>query len=285
MQKKSLNNPRRKIITSAIILFFACTANCFAATAPKENTETTKQTGSITQTEPFTLASGYYQEDVAAQDAQQEADNQQNDHNVYSNTDPYEKFNRQIFGFNQAMDKILIRPIAKTYNFILPNFAQKGVSNFFGNISEIPNVANDILQANPVQTMSDLWRFVINTTVGIGGLFDVAGKMGLKPNSNGFGLTLAKWGSTNTPYLVLPILGSNTISDTVGLTVNYEFLTIWPHINPSALRLALLGTELISIRNSFLPTDKIINQAFDPYIAMRNAYLQHRAYLFQRQMK
>ena len=264
---------RKIIIASALILFFSYAANC-AATTQKESTETT------TQTEPVTHLSGYYQEDLAAQDAQQETDN---DQNAYSNTDPYEKFNRQIFGFNQAMDKVLIRPIAKTYNFILPNFAQKGVSNFFGNIGEIPNVANDILQANPTQTMSDLWRFVINTTVGIGGLFDVASKMGLKANHNGLGLTLAKWGSKNTPYLVLPILGSNTINDTVGLTVNYEFLTIWPHINPSDLRLALLGTEFISIRNSFLPTDKIINQAFDPYIAMRNAYLQHRAYLLQRQ--
>ncbi|OGT06053.1 MAG: hypothetical protein A2X78_04565 [Gammaproteobacteria bacterium GWE2_37_16] len=264
---------RKIIIASALILFFSYAANC-AATTQKESTETT------TQTEPVPQSSGYYQEGLAAQDAQQETDN---DQNAYSNTDPYEKFNRQIFGFNRTIDKILIRPIAKTYNFILPNFAQKGVSNFFGNVGEIPNVANDILQANPVQTMSDLWRFVINTTVGIGGLFDVASRIGLKSHHNDLGLTFNKWGAKNTPYLVLPILGSSTIGDTVGLPINYELLTLWPHLKPSDLRLALLGTELISIRNSFLPTDKIINEAFDPYVAMRNAYLQHRVYLLQRQ--
>lgn len=204
-----------------------------------------------------------------------------NKQTAYLTIDPYEKFNRQMFGFNRAIDKILIKPLAQTYNFILPNFAQKGVSNFFSNLNEIPSMANDILQLDAEQTASNLWRFIINSTVGIGGLFDVATKLGLKPRANDLGLTFAKWGAKNTPYLVLPILGSSTIGDTVALPLNYEFFTIWPKMRSQRWAMALLGVDLISLRTMLLPSDKIIDQAFDPYVAVRNAYLQHRYYQLQ----
>lgn len=195
--------------------------------------------------------------------------------------DPYEQVNRKIFKFNRTVDKIAIRPIAKTYDFILPSPVKKGVNNFFHNLNTIPDTINDCLQANFHQALSDGWRFVINSTVGVGGLFDVASHMGLKRNYQDFGLTLTKWGA-KTPYIVIPILGPSTFSDALGILTNYYLFTVYPHINDSSLRIGIVALDLLNIRVNLLSTDKLVDQAFDPYIFVRNAYLQRRASLANR---
>lgn len=190
--------------------------------------------------------------------------------------DPYESFNRKMYSFNTGLDKVLIKPGAVTYDRIVPWPAQKGISNFFSNIEEIPTVANDLLQFNLAHAISDTWRFAINTTVGIGGLLDVASHMGLPNHKEDFGLTLAKWGVKRSPYIVLPILGPSTVRDAVAFPINYQYMTIWPYVNPQKLRYGLLLLHATDLRAELLPSDKLMAESFDPYIFVRDAYLQKR---------
>lgn len=192
--------------------------------------------------------------------------------------DPYEHFNRKVFAFNMALDRAFFRPIAKIYDAVLPWPIKKGVRNFYGNLNDVTSIANEILQLHFAQVVADLARVVINTTVGIGGLFDVATHLGLEKDKEDFGLTLASWGSNNTPYIVLPFLGPYTIRDFVGLPVDY-FLSVWTYIKWDAVSYGLEGLGMVQYRASLLAGDEIVDQAFDPYIFIRDAYLQRRAYL------
>lgn len=189
--------------------------------------------------------------------------------------DPYESLNRKTFAFNMAMDKAVLRPVAKTYNFITPNYVQARVTNFFENTGLIPATVNDILQLNLYQTLADSSRFIINTTIGIGGLYDVASHGNLPDHHNDFGLTMARWGLPDSPYLVIPILGPSTIRDTFGLPVDV-YTTIWPYINPIWIGWTAFGVDKINIRAALLPSDKLVDEAFDPYVFVRDAYMQHR---------
>jgi phospholipid-binding lipoprotein MlaA len=193
--------------------------------------------------------------------------------------DPYEHFNRKVFAFNMAVDRAFFRPIVKVYDKVLPWPVKKGVRNFFGNIGDVTSAANEILQLHFGQAVTDIARVAINTTLGIGGLIDVAEYLGLEKDKEDFGITLARWGSKKTPYLVLPFLGSSTIRDLVGLPVDYYFLSVWPFVNPNALRYGLQAGNAVQRRDTLLPGDKIVDEAFDPYVFIRDAYLQRRGYL------
>lgn len=191
-------------------------------------------------------------------------------------TDPLQSLNRKIHWFNCGLDQILLRPIAQIYQFVIPPLMRKSVSNFFSNINEIPTVANDILQAKFSQALNDGWRFGVNSTVGIGGLFDVASDLGLPKHIQDFGLTLAQWGWKDSSYVELPILGPSTIRDALGIPVNYYAFSVYPRIKAKP-RYMLLGLELISIRSNLLGADNIMNAAaLDPYMFMRDVYLQKR---------
>jgi len=192
--------------------------------------------------------------------------------------DPYEGFNRAMFSFNRGLDKVILRPVAKTYDFVLPAPAKKGVSNFFSNIGDVSNIPNDLLQANFIHAGDDLFRVVINTTAGIGGLFDVASKAGLQKNYEDFGLTLAQWGAKDTHYLVLPVFGSSTFRDAPALIVDYGLDPI-SYIEPDGYRYAALGLRVIDKRSKLLGSDRLVDEAFDPYVFVRDAYLQRRVYL------
>lgn len=197
--------------------------------------------------------------------------------------DPYESFNRGIFNFNEALDKAILKPVASVYNVILPPPVRKGVSNFFDNLNMVPTILNDLLQANFYQATSDTWRLGINSTVGLLGFVDVASKIGLEPNAEDFGLTLAQWGYTNSNYLVLPFFGPSTVRDGIGLPINYEFLSVYPYIHPMWKRYALYGLWVVSTRATLLNFEKISQQiTFDKYVFQRDAYMQRRAYLIQR---
>ena len=127
--------------------------------------------------------------------------------------DPYESFNRASYGFNSAIDKAVLKPIAKGYDAIIPNPAKVGISNFFSNIGEIPTIVNDMLQGKFLDSLSDSGRFIINSTLGLAGFIDVATDLGLEENDEDFGQTLGVWGFESGAYLVLPFLGPTTVRE------------------------------------------------------------------------
>lgn len=199
------------------------------------------------------------------------------------NPDPYEKFNRAMFTFNDMLDKAALKPVATLYNKIIPKPIVKGVSNIFSNIDTIPTVFNDALQGNIYQTTSDAWRLTINSTIGLLGFFDPATSMGLEPNKEDFGLTLAQWGYKNSNYLVLPFFGPSTTRDGIGLPVDYYAFSIYPRITPTIRRYELYGVGVVSKRADLLHFENVMEEAsLDRYVFLRDAYLQRRKYLIQR---
>lgn len=193
--------------------------------------------------------------------------------------DPYESFNRKVYKFNTVLDKAILKPSATVYRAVLPAFVRKGVNNFYNNLDLVPTVGNDLLQAEGKWAIRDTWRFLINSTLGIGGVLDVAQKFGLQPHSNDLGLTLAKWGDKNSPYLVLPFLGPSTIRDGAGWLFQFALYSPYVYIREDAVVYSLLALRYVDLRAQLLNTDRIMDEALDKYAFMRDAYLQHRNYL------
>jgi phospholipid-binding lipoprotein MlaA len=195
------------------------------------------------------------------------------------NVDPYEKFNRAVFGFNMRMDRYILRPIAQGYDTITPSPIRKGIGNFFSNLDMLNTIPNDLLQGKTAYFTADTWRFILNTTLGLGGVFDVATRFGLPQHHEDFGLTLAYWsgesGLKPQPYLVLPIMGSSTTRDTFGRLPSYA---TWPftYMDPQYYNYGALALNAVNKRADLLPADKLLQDAFDPYIFVRDAYLQTR---------
>ncbi len=197
--------------------------------------------------------------------------------------DPYERFNRVMYRFNDILDTVLLKPIAMVYNKIVPKPLTKGLSNFYANINTVPTTINDVLQGNFYQATSDAWRLGINSTVGILGFFDFATDMGLDPNTEDFGLTLAQWGYTNSNYLVLPFFGPSTPRDAIGIPVDYYAFSIYPHIYPKITRYEIYGAGVVVRRADLLRYQSVMEQvAVDKYVFLRDAYMQRRAYQMQR---
>lgn len=193
--------------------------------------------------------------------------------------DPLEGFNRAMFTFNDKLDIYLIKPIAQLYNAIMPKPLNQGVHNFFNNLGEVPTIANDLLQLNFYQMSKDVARLAINSTLGIGGLFDMATRMHLPYFQNDFGLTLAYWGYKDSSYLVLPFLGSNTIRDGIGIPFDYFEFTVYPYIKPQSTRYQLLALYVVDHRANLLQFEPVLEEAaIDKYVFMRNAYMQHRTF-------
>ncbi len=134
--------------------------------------------------------------------------------------DPWTGLNRRIYVFNAQFDRYVFLPVVAGYQFVMPEFAQQGVSNFFSNISEIRNVVNSVLQLKAESALVGTWRFMINTTMGVAGLFDPATAMGAPQKPEDFGQTLGRWGVGPGPYIVLPILGPSNLRDTTGLVAD-----------------------------------------------------------------
>jgi phospholipid-binding lipoprotein MlaA len=184
--------------------------------------------------------------------------------------DPYEGFNRKVFAFNQALDAMIVRPVAKTYVTITPLPLQKGVSNFYDNFWEPTTVINDLLQAKFGYALSDTWRFLINSTVGLLGLFDVASRLPALPKHHeDLGLTFAQWGAKESSYLQVPFLGPFTYRDAGGRLIDTFVFSLWPYIKPDSTAYALYAGYLINARASVLPADKLIKPAVNPPIAPR----------------
>lgn len=194
------------------------------------------------------------------------------------NIDPYEGFNRKIFGFNDGLDRYLVKPVTKGYQAITPNFIERGVSNFFSNLSEVGSLVNATLQGKPKQGAKYTGRFLVNSTLGVAGLFDVAKYMHLeKTDAEDFGQTLAVWGVDSGPYLVLPFLGPSTLRGGVSIPVDRALdpLTYYPE--DDTLRLGLNALEIIDLRTRLLKAEELITG--DRYLFLRDAYLQRREFL------
>jgi phospholipid-binding lipoprotein MlaA len=194
--------------------------------------------------------------------------------------DPYESANRKTHQFNLAFDATILKPTAKLYITIFPGFMRSGIHNFYNNINMIPTTANDLLQADFHQAQKDAWRFVVNSTLGIGGILEVADTMKLPPHSNDMSITLAKWGDQHSPYFVIPLLGPSTFRDAMGMMFNYALLTPYPYFQ-SGVTWSLVGVRYVDLRSQMLDTEKFMNDALDKYTFMRDAYLQHRHYLIK----
>lgn len=184
--------------------------------------------------------------------------------------------NQVFYRFNETVDGYLVKPVALSYKAVVPRFAKRAVKNFLNNIDDINVIVNDLLQFKFRNALKDSSRFVMNTTVGICGLIDVAAEMGLYKNYEDFGQTLAYWGVGSGPYLIIPLLGSSTVRDALGLVPDLFFNPIY-YIKDSKTRMGVYGVDIIDTRVSYLAAESMI--AGDKYSFVRDAYLQRRAYL------
>ncbi len=189
--------------------------------------------------------------------------------------DPWEGFNRGVFNFNESLDRAILKPVAQGYRFIMPDVAEQGVSNFFDNLRDVVTFFNNVLQLKPVEATQDLSRVLINTTIGIGGLFDVATAMNIPKNDEDFGQTLGAWGVESGPYLVLPLFGPSTVRDGVGIIPDM-YLDPLNQVESDELRYGLKVLKVVDKRASLLDREGVITG--DRYTFIRDAYLQKREF-------
>ncbi|HIE00243.1 MAG TPA: VacJ family lipoprotein [Thiotrichaceae bacterium] len=201
-------------------------------------------------------------------------------------SDPFESFNRSIFAFNEGVDKAILKPVAKGYKAVTPKPVNKGVTNFFSNLDDVIVIANDLLQFKFKQAASDTGRVLLNSTVGLLGLIDVASEFELPKHNEDFGQTLGYWGVGSGPYLVLPFLGPNSARDTVGLGVDVFLDPRFYYTgSPSGLTsdhviYASEAVKKVDMRADFLELEKVTEvAALDKYSYYRGAYLSRRDYL------
>lgn len=194
--------------------------------------------------------------------------------------DPWETFNRQTHAFNMTLDEYVLHPVAKGYADYVPDPIQDGVSNFFSNLGEPGNMLNNFLQGKFKRGIVSLGRFLINTTIGIGGIFDVASHMNLEYAPEDFGETLGVWGVKSGPYIVWPFLGPSTVRDTFSIPVDWATYPptyyFWGEGDKTGYAIALGALDVINTRAQLLATDAMLQTALDPYVAVRDAYLQNR---------
>lgn len=191
--------------------------------------------------------------------------------------DRFERFNRGVYKFNDGLDRAVAKPVARAYVKVTPRPIRTGVSNFLSNLESPITIVNELLQGKLKSMGIDTARLVINTTIGIGGLFDPATKMGLQAGDEDFGQTLGKWGVSSGPYLMLPIFGPSSVRDGFG-RVPDTFLNPRYYIEDDWTRYGLTALDFVDTRAGLLQTDDVLQRAFDPYAFIRNAYLQRRQF-------
>lgn len=191
--------------------------------------------------------------------------------------DPWEGFNRKVFVFNDTLDTYALKPVAKGYRAVTPDPVEDGISRMFSNLGEIVNVLNDVLQGKFSQAGNDTGRFLVNTTVGLVGFFDVAKDFGM-PKSDGedFGQTLGVWGVNDGPYVVLPLLGPSTLRDAPARFVDHLVNPV-NEIDDIPTRNTIYGVDVVSTRADLLKAEELIKG--DKYSFIRDVYLQRREYL------
>jgi phospholipid-binding lipoprotein MlaA len=190
--------------------------------------------------------------------------------------DPLERYNRWMFGVNDAVDRGVLKPAAQAYVKVLPPPVRRSVGRFFGNLSYPRTVVNDLLQAKFADGTQDAARLVVNTVLGLG-FFDPATRMGLDRHNEDFGQTLGRWGMPSGPYLMLPLLGPSTVRDAFG-RVPDEYTTGRHYFKDSAVRWSLNALDAVDQRANLFDAETVTSQSFDRYAFIRNAWLQRREY-------
>ena len=194
------------------------------------------------------------------------------------NSDPWEGFNRKMFAFNEYLDRNLLKPVAQGYEFITPDPVDRAVTNTFSNAGDTLVIVNDLAQFKFTQALSDTARFLINTTVGFFGVFDVATHIGLPKHNEDFGQTLGYWGVGTGPYIVLPFLGPSTVRDGLAKSGDYFIgLSYGYFTDDYAEDVALFSLEMIDKRSDLISSEGFITG--DRYTFIRSAYLQNREFL------
>jgi phospholipid-binding lipoprotein MlaA len=189
--------------------------------------------------------------------------------------DHVERFNRSMYKFNSALDHAVLRPVARGYVKVTPHPVRTGVSNFFSNLGYTKTIGNDLFQGQFRDFGSDVGRFAVNTTVGIGGVFDPATRFGLEKHDRDFGQTLGKWGLPTGTYLMLPLLGPSDVRDAFGLIPD-RFMSIDGQISDPILQASLTVSDKVNGRANLLPFDHLVDSAYDPYAFVRNIWFQKR---------
>jgi phospholipid-binding lipoprotein MlaA len=193
--------------------------------------------------------------------------------------DPLEPVNRAVFSFNRAADRALLRPVARGYDNVVPRPVKTGVANLLDNLSTPVWVLNHLLQGEFGQAGRQSSRFLINSTVGLLGLFDLASREGIEKRSANFNQTFGKWGVPPGPYLMLPFLGPSSARGAVAVYARYETDIIWNYFDDRrSIRDKLVALDIVDTRRRLLPLDKMIDQAPDPYIFVREGYSQRVEY-------
>lgn len=192
-------------------------------------------------------------------------------------TDPLEPVNRVMYKINDTGDQYVLRPVAKGYQKGTPRVVRLGVGHFFENLTYPVVFVNDFLQGKFRQGGADASRFIVNTIVGLGGLFDPATEIGLGLHDEDFGQTLAVWGAPAGPFLMVPLLGPRTTTHLIG-SLTDNFVSPVAQYNNSEIRAGLLALQTIHRRSTLLGIDEEVRKAFDPYVFIRDAYLQNRNY-------
>ena len=195
---------------------------------------------------------------------------------IYSSdvNDPFENINRKTFEFNENLDEKILKPTAKFYSKFPPRI-KNGITNFFNNLEEVDTCVNQLLQGKPKKSANDLTRFLINSTVGLGGFIDVASTMGLERHEEDFGQTLAVWGVGEGPYIMLPGLGPSTVRDTFSRPVS-SFLSVTFHMTETDVNIALKSIDAIETRERLLDVESLLSG--DKYAFVKDAYIQSIKY-------
>ena len=191
-------------------------------------------------------------------------------------TDPLEPFNRAMFSFNEGLDRTVLKPVATAYRDVTPQPVRTGVTSFFGNISDVWAIVNNLLQGKGEAAADSLARVTTNTLWGLGGIFDVATEMKIPKHPEDFGQTLGVWGVGSGPYLVLPLLGPSSVRDTAGLVVDYQLDAVSQASNVR-VRNSLTTLRVVNVRANLLGAGDVLDQAaLDKYSFTRDIYQQRR---------
>ena len=190
--------------------------------------------------------------------------------------DPWESWNRSVFNFNDSLDAGIVKPVATAYTTVVPHFVRTGVNNFFSNLTGVWTVVNSTLQLKPQAAVETFFRVTINTFLGLGGVLDVASDMNIERHTADFGQTLGHYGVPPGPYLVIPLLGSSTLRDTLASTLISRGDLVW-QLNSVAARNSLYALRLLDTRANLLRTTSVLEGvALDKYTFTRDIYLQIR---------
>ena len=193
----------------------------------------------------------------------------------FAEPDPFEKYNRQVWAFNEFLDDNFAKPAAEIYTSVTPDFVEIGMSNFFRNLNELDNTANQLLQGKPLLAINDFSRFLINSTLGLGGFIDVGSKFGLERHDEDFGQTLGAWGVSSGPFLMIPLYGPSTPRGLAGRSVS-SVLSGTFAIEETDVRIGITALDALETRARYLEVETLI--IGDRYTFIRDSYMQYQEF-------